>query len=129
MDDWKPDPTKTYKPRDGEPEGLTMHGLSKASEVPTRTLQFWADRGVLKAQKAPGGRHRRFGVKEVLVAKALRTPNLHNLGVATLIDMAEAIRACESPRPIMYYTVGVAGHKALLAHPGGNWDFLVGLRF
>jgi hypothetical protein len=77
-------------------ETYVLRDLVEITGAGRRTVQFWADHGVLVADKdtdhAGTGTHRRFSRDEAIIACIVQAFALRTIGIGELIGLAEAIR-------------------------------------
>jgi hypothetical protein len=83
-------------------EFFTLADLVKVTGAKRRSLQLWADAGVIKAVKgthrAGTGTHRLFDPHEAIVACIVHAFALHQIAIGELLTISAGIREAVRPR-------------------------------
>jgi len=82
-------------------EFFTLADLVKVTGAKRRSLQLWADAGVIKAKKgthrAGTGTHRLFPTEEAIVACIVHAFALHQIAIGELLNISARIRDAVRP--------------------------------
>ena len=77
-------------------DSYTLADLERVTGAKRRSLQLWADAGVIQAEqgtnRAGTGRHRRFSREQAIVACIVRGFAERQMAIGELVTIAERIR-------------------------------------
>jgi DNA-binding transcriptional MerR regulator len=81
--------------------------LARVTGAKRRSLQLWADAGVIRAEKSTdrggSGTHRRFSRDEAIIAGIIHAFALHQIAIGELLEIAGVVRTFLKTRIIVFY--------------------------
>jgi hypothetical protein len=97
----------------------TLADLARASKAKRRSLQLWADAGIIRAhvgtERKGTGTHRLFGRDEVIVASILNLFSRRQVAIGELLKLGIAIRKfLDSGKPRVAVEEAIEGKQRFL---------------